>query len=242
MPSKKYTAQKRAEMSERKRSRPVEKKSVFKKNKLLLPYLLLAIVLILVVSVIIFVNPFGEDIVKDNGDDTNDNGDTPPLSGNPIAVFDTSEGTFSIELYQDKVPKTSANFIRLVNDEFYDGMTFYRISDDFMIQAGRYFPDGSQAQSPYGNIEFETHEDVKHVDGAISMASTGAGVGGSGEFFICDGAQSFLDGNYAPFGVVIEGIEIVRSIAAKPHDNSNPAGGGVPLEDIIINSITIEND
>jgi len=93
----------------------------------------------------------------------------------------------------------------------------------------------------HGTIEFETHEDVKHVDGAISMASTGAQVGGSGEFFICDGEQSFLDGNYAPFGIVIEGIEVVREIAAQPHDNSNPAGGGVPLEDIIINSITIEN-
>jgi len=120
-------------------------------------------------------------------------------------------------------------------------MTFYRISDDFMIQAGRYFPDGSEDQSSYGAIEFETHADVKHVDGAISMASTGAGLGGSGEFFICDGAQSLLDDNYAPFGVVVEGIDVMRNIAAQPHDNSNPAGGGVPLEDIIINSITIEN-
>jgi peptidyl-prolyl cis-trans isomerase A (cyclophilin A) len=158
---------------------------------------------------------------------------------NSIAVFDTTMGTFEVELFEDKTPITSANFIRLVNDEFYNGMTFYRISDDFMIQAGRYFPDGSQIFSPYGTIEFETHPDVKHVDGAISMASTGAQVGGSGEFFICDGAQSFLDGNYAPFGVVIEGIEVVRDIAAQPHDNSNPAGGGVPQEDIIINSITI---
>jgi peptidyl-prolyl cis-trans isomerase B (cyclophilin B) len=73
------------------------------------------------------------------------------------------------------------------------------------------------------------------------MASTGAGVGGGAEFFICDGEQSFLDDNYAPFGVVIEGLDVVRDIAAQPHDNSNPAGGGVPLEDIIINSIIIEN-
>jgi len=160
---------------------------------------------------------------------------------NPISLFDTSLGMIVLELFEDKTPITAGNFIKLANDGFYDGMTFYRISDDFMIQAGRYFPDGSEDQSPYGNIEFETHEDVKHVDGAISMASTGAGVGGSGEFFICDGAQLFLDGNYAPFGVVIEGIDVMRNIAAQPHDNSNPAGGGVPIEDIIINSITIEN-
>ena len=160
---------------------------------------------------------------------------------NPISLIDTSMGMIVVELFEDKTPITAGNFIKLVNDGFYNGMNFYRISDDFMIQAGRYFPDGSQDQSPYENIEFETHEDVKHVDGAISMASTAPGVGGSGEFFICDGAQSFLDNSYAAFGVVIEGIEVVRDIAAQPHDNSNSAGGGVPLEDIIINSITIEN-
>jgi peptidyl-prolyl cis-trans isomerase A (cyclophilin A) len=160
---------------------------------------------------------------------------------NPLAFMDTSKGMIVIELYEDKVPITAGNFIRLVNDGFYNGMNFYRILDDFMIQAGRYFPDGSEDQSPYGNIEFETHEDVTHADGAISMASTGAGVGGSAEFFICDGAQPGLDGSYAPFGVVIDGIDVLRDIAAQPHDSAHPAGGGTPLEDIIINSITIEN-
>ncbi len=118
---------------------------------------------------------------------------------NPIAVFNTSMGSFKVELYKDKVPKTCDNFIKLVNDGFYNGMIFYRISDDFMIQAGRYLADGSEKQSPYGRIEFETNKDVKHVDGAISMASVSAGMGGSSEFFICDGPQEFLDGDYAGF-------------------------------------------
>ncbi|MBU0498032.1 MAG: peptidylprolyl isomerase, partial [Candidatus Thermoplasmatota archaeon] len=95
--------------------------------------------------------------------------------------------------------------------------------------------------SPYGNIDFESDPTVRHVDGAISMASTGVGVGGSAEFFICDGPQSFLDDNYAAFGVVIEGMDVVRDIADEPQDNSSPAGGGKPYTDIIINSITIEN-
>ena len=221
--------------SDRKRSRPVEKRStlsVFTKNKLLMGIVIIVIAVVVISAVYVYISS------DTNGTDENITTDT---GGNPIAVFDTTMGTIKIELYEDKLPITAGNFIRLVNDRFYDGMTFYRISDDFMIQAGRYFPDGSEDHSPYGTIEFETHEDVKHVDGAISMASTGAGVGGSGEFFICDGAQSFLDGNYAAFGVVVEGIEVVRNIAAQPHDNSNPAGGGVPLEDIIINSIIIEN-
>lgn len=158
---------------------------------------------------------------------------------NPIAVIDTSMGLIKIELFKDKMPITSDNFIALANDGFYDGMNFYRVSDGFMIQAGRYYPDGSQNFSPYGNIEFETHQDVQHVDGAISMARGTELNSASAEFFICDGAQPLLDGQYAAFGVVIEGIEVVRAIADQPHDNSNPYGGGKPLEDIIINSITI---
>jgi cyclophilin family peptidyl-prolyl cis-trans isomerase len=227
-------------ISDRKRSRPVEKRSKlsnYKKYKKPFGIFLIIIIVVAAISLaLVYLRDNTNEIDKNNinGNDENN------TSGNPIAVLDTTMGTIKIELYEDKLPITAGNFIKLVNDGFYDGMTFYRISDDFMIQAGRYFPDGSEDFSPYGTIEFETNEDVKHVDGAISMASTAPGVGGSGEFFICDGAQPFLDGNYAPFGVVIEGIEVVRNIAAQPHDNSNPAGGGVPLEDIIINSIIIE--
>ena len=160
---------------------------------------------------------------------------------NPVAIIDTSKGVIKVELFQDKLPITCGNFIKLVNDEFYDGMIFHRVMDDFMIQAGSTYPDGSTEESPYGNIEFETDDEVLHEDGAISMASTGAGVGGSSQFFICDGKQSGLDGYYATFGIVIEGIDVVRDIADEPHDNSyGSVGGGRPNEDIIIYSITIE--
>jgi cyclophilin family peptidyl-prolyl cis-trans isomerase len=159
---------------------------------------------------------------------------------NPIALFDTTKGTFAVELYFDKMPITCDNFINIANTGFYDGMIFHRISDDFMIQAGNTFPDGSTKESPFGNIQFEV-SDVKHLDGTISMASTGAGVGGSSQFFICDGPQSFLDGNYAAFGRTIFGMNVVRDIADDDHDDSNPAGGGKPLKDIKINSITIHN-
>lgn len=215
-----------AKKSQRKRAAPVKKRSIFESKAVKIGIIVIFIAIVIIAAVY---------LILGSGDEDNE------IEGNPIAVFDTTMGSFKVELFEDKLPITAGNFIRLVNDGFYNGMTFYRISDDFMIQAGRFLSDGSEKQSPYGRIEFETHDDVKHVDGAISMASTGAGVGGSAEFFICDGEQSFLDGNYAPFGVVIDGIEVVRDIAAQPHDNSNPAGGGVPLEDIIINSIIIEN-
>ena len=208
--------------SKRKRSRTTESKKMSSNLRILL--ILTLVVIIIIALSYIYIFDQEEDMVM----------------GNPIARFDTSMGEFKVELFQDKVPKTCENFVKLVNDGFYEDMIFYRISDDFMIQAGRYFSDGSEEPSSYGNIEFETHPDVRHIDGAISMASTAPGVGGSAEFFICDGAQSFLDDNYAAFGVVVNGIDVVREIASQPHDGSNPAGGGKPYTDIIINSITIE--
>jgi cyclophilin family peptidyl-prolyl cis-trans isomerase len=158
--------------------------------------------------------------------------------GNPVALFDTSFGTFKVELFKDKMPETVDNFVKLVNAGFYNGLIFHRIGDNFMIQGGGYYPNGTRKASPYGNIPFET-SDVKHVDGAISMASTGAKVGGAAEFFICDGAQTFLDGNYAAFGVVIEdGMDVVRTIAAQPHQDGGD-GTGKPDTDIVINNIII---
>ena len=219
----------------RKRSRPVEPKKMKLNPKIIGLIAIIAIVIIASAAYILLINN-----TSDNGSKENEN----VTEGNPIAVIDTTMGTMKIELFQDKTPITANNFIKYVNEGFYDGMTFYRISDDFMIQAGRYYPDGSEKFSEYGNIEFETHPEVKHVDGAISMASTGAGVGGTAEFFICDGEQSFLDESYATFGAINstddESFAVLRDIASQPHDNSNPAGGGIPLEDIIINSITIE--
>jgi cyclophilin family peptidyl-prolyl cis-trans isomerase len=190
--------------------------------------LVLIVIAIAVVAVVIYLN----------SSSNSTNNETP--AGNPVALFDTSFGTFKVELFKDKMPETVDNFVKLVNDGFYNGLIFHRIGQNFMIQGGGYYPNGTRKASPYGNIPFET-SDVKHVDGAISMASTGAKVGGAAEFFICDGAQTFLDGDYAAFGVVIEGIDVVRAIAASPNDGSlepNP-GGGKPLTDIIINNIII---
>jgi cyclophilin family peptidyl-prolyl cis-trans isomerase len=220
--------------SSRKRSRPVEKRSKFtkiKKNKILIGVSLVVIAIVAVAAIYVYIG---------TGSDN---------EGNPVAIIDTSMGTIKVKLYEDKMPNTCENFINLANDGFYDGVIFHRIKDDFMIQAGRDTQDGEVKTSPYGNIEFETHDDVKHVDGAISMASTDARVGGSAEFFICDGVQSGLDGNYAAFGVVVEGMDVLQAIAAAEHDGSleptpeNPylPGGGKPLVDIIINSIIIEN-
>jgi len=133
---------------------------------------------------------------------------------NHIAVIEMKMGKIKIELYEDKAPTTTKNFIKLVNDGFYDGLIFHRIVNNFVIQGGGFYPDGTPKQSPYGTIKLETNPDLTHVDGAVAMARTNDPNSATSQFYICDGPQHFLDGQYAVFGKVIEGMDIVRTIAS----------------------------
>jgi peptidyl-prolyl cis-trans isomerase A (cyclophilin A) len=193
-------------------------------------WIYLALILVVIVIAVVAV------VVSQNLLSKPNNNNKP--EGNPVALFDTDFGTFKVELFKDKMPETVDNFVKLVNDGFYNGLIFHRIGDNFMIQGGGYYPNGTRKSSPFGNIPFET-SDVKHVDGAISMASTGSKVGGAAEFFICDGAQTYLDGNYAAFGAVVEGLDVVKTIAAQPQDKSESETVGKPTTDIVINNIII---
>lgn len=168
-----------------------------------------------------------------------DSENTAEPTENPVATIRTNFGDMTLELFRDKVPNTVDNFVRLAEDGFYDGTVFHRISDNFMIQGGSITTDESKKESPYGPIKLEINPEVRHVDGSISMARTNDLNSATSQFFICDGPQPFLDDSYAAFGVVREGIEVLREIAAQPHDNSNPAGGGDPLEQIIVTSVEI---
>jgi cyclophilin family peptidyl-prolyl cis-trans isomerase len=160
---------------------------------------------------------------------------------NPVAVIDTSMGTIKVELYPNKMPITTANFIKLVNDRFYNGLVFHRVIDNFMIQGGGYYPNGTQKQDSYGAIKLETSADVLHVDGAISMARLSSPVdSATSQFFICDGAQTGLDGQYAAFGKVIDGMDVVRAIAAVQTTTKYGSMENWPVNDVIINSITMQ--
>jgi len=166
---------------------------------------------------------------------------------NPIAVINTSMGTIRVELYQDKMPITTANFIKLANAGFYSGLVFHRVINNFMIQGGGFYPNGTQKQDPYGPIKLETNPTVLHVDGAISMARLSSPVdSATSQFFICNGSQPNLNGQYAAFGKVIDNssMEVVRSIAALDPDHTTTKYGSYqnwPVDDVIINSITIQN-
>ena len=169
-----------------------------------------------------------------------------PINTNSIAVMNTTMGTIIVELYEDKMPITSANFITLANDRFYNGLVFHRVIDDFVIQGGGYYPNGTQKISPYGPIDLEINPDVHFLDGTIGMARTSDPNSATSQFFIDDGAQPHLDYNssnpnpngYAAFGRVVVGIEVVRTIAAVD-TKTKYFMRDWPVNDIIINSITI---
>jgi cyclophilin family peptidyl-prolyl cis-trans isomerase len=168
-----------------------------------------------------------------------------PINTNSIAVMNTTMGTILVELYEDKMPMTTANFIALAEDGFYNGLVFHRVIEDFMIQGGGYYPNGTEKISPYGPIDLEINPDVHHLDGTIGMARTSDPDSATSQFFIDDGAQPYLEPNgsdpngYAAFGRVVVGIDVVRAIAKVETMTKYGFMDDWPVNDVIINSITI---
>lgn len=143
----------------------------------------------------------------------------------------------TLELYPDKAPETCANFEKLVKQGFYNGLTFHRVISGFMIQGG--CPLGTGTGGPGWNIKGEFaangfNNPVKHERGVISMARAQAPDSAGSQFFIMHEDAPYLDGNYAAFGRVVEGIEVVDEIAAVKTDFSDK-----PLEPQVIKEITI---
>jgi len=167
-------------------------------------------------------------------------------------------GTIKLDLYADEVPETVANFVKLAKSGFYNGLTFHRIMEDFMMQGGDPEGDGTGGSDEDIKGEFTANghrNNISHIRGTISMARSGSqyeqylSIGyklsdlhseaqsdlkraynsGSSQFFICHKDSTFLDGNYAAFGRVTEGMNIVDKICteAKPTDNN----GTIPAKD-----------
>ncbi len=154
---------------------------------------------------------------------------------NRIAVFDTNMGEFEIELFEDKTPITTKNFIDLAQEGFYDGVIFHRIIDGFMIQGGD--PTGTGMGGPGYTIEDEFTPELTHEsDGILSMANTGRPHTGGSQFFITLAATPWLDGHHTVFGKVIKGMEVVREIG---HVKTGPQDR--PVHDVVINKITIKD-
>ena len=157
------------------------------------------------------------------------------MNQNRVAVFDTNMGTFTIELFEDKAPITTANFIKLAQEKFYDGLIFHRVIDGFMIQCGD--PNGNGTGGPGYTIKDEFHKDLRHDSaGILSMANAGPNTGGS-QFFITLDKTPWLDGHHAVFGKVIKGMDVVEKIGHVDTDYMDK-----PIKDVVINKITIEEN
>ena len=175
--------------------------------------------------------------VKENPVATTPNGDNGPammayeLGGvsnqmNPkVEIKIKDYGTIQLELESNKAPITVANFMKLVNSGFYNNLTFHRIIKDFMIQGGDPLGNGTGGSDEEIKGEFESNgikNDISHKRGVISMARSQFPDSASSQFFICHKDSEFLDGNYAAFGHVTSGIEVVDKICekVKPIDNN----------------------
>ncbi|MED5017998.1 peptidylprolyl isomerase [Paenibacillus chibensis] len=156
-----------------------------------------------------------------------------------VATFKTSKGSFTIQLFAKDAPKTVNNFVFLSKEGFYNGVTFHRIIETFMIQTGD--PTGTGAGGPGYAFEDEKTS-YKYEPGIVAMANAGENTNGS-QFFICTGADSeFLNQqpNYTIFGKVTEGMDIVQKIAATPVEADARGELSKPTEKVTIDSIDIK--
>ena len=152
---------------------------------------------------------------------------------NRNAIFETNKGNFKIELFEDKAPITTKNFIKLANDGFYNGLIFHRVIQGFMIQSG--CPERTGRGGPGYTIKDEFHPDLKHdCEGILSMANAGPNTGGS-QFFITVAPTPHLDNHHSGFGKVIEGMDVVMEISKAQKDRNDKR-----LSEIKINKVDIK--
>jgi peptidyl-prolyl cis-trans isomerase B (cyclophilin B) len=142
------------------------------------------------------------------------------------------------ELYPEIAPNTVKNFISLINNNFYDGLVFHRVIEGFMIQGG--CPDGTGMGGPGYSIkgEFNSNNfknDLSHDEGVLSMARSGHPDSAGSQFFIMHKKSPHLDGQYAAFGKVIEGYDIVDKIAC-----SKTARGDRPVVEVKLKKVTVD--
>lgn len=152
------------------------------------------------------------------------------------------------ELYPDVAPITVANFVKLCNENFYEGLIFHRVISGFMIQGGAFTEElysGNMNQKPADSIKGEfkangVENNLKHERGVISMARTNKPNSASSQFFIMHQNSPSLDGNYAAFGKITEGLEVVDKIASVETGTLNAMFNDVPKEAQVIKTIKID--
>jgi peptidyl-prolyl cis-trans isomerase A (cyclophilin A) len=167
---------------------------------------------------------------------------------NPTATLHTNHGDITVELFEERAPRTVENFIGLATgeqewedpetgetrtDPLYDDVLFHRIIADFMIQGGD--PTGTGRGGPGYTFDDEFHPELRHdSEGILSMANSGPDTNGS-QFFITLGPQPHLDDRHAVFGKVVDGMDVVREIGSVPTDRNDQ-----PREDVVLESVDVD--
>lgn len=151
-------------------------------------------------------------------------------------------GKIKLALYHDIAPITVDNFVSLANDGFYDGLTFHRIYRGFMIQGGD--PEGNGMGGSDNKIKGEfasngVNNTLSHKRGVISMARSSNPNSASSQFFICHADSDFLDGNYAAFGEVVSGMDVVDAIADTPVTYGFSGEKSTPLVPVVMKTVRI---
>lgn len=161
------------------------------------------------------------------------------MSQNPVITIEMENGDIiKAELYPEIAPNTVNNFLSLVNKGFYNGLIFHRVIEGFMIQGG--CPEGSGMGGPGYSIKGEFTQnrfknDLKHTKGVLSMARSMHPNSAGSQFFIMHRVSPHLDGSYAAFGKVIEGMDVVNKIATTDTDYNDK-----PIEPQVMKSVTAE--
>ncbi len=154
-----------------------------------------------------------------------------------------SGDTFTIELYPEYAPETCENFIKLVKEGFYDGLTFHRVVEDFMAQGGDPNGDGTGGSSETIKGEFKqngfTQNTLSHERGVVSMARSNDFDSASSQFFICYADCPFLNDQYAAFGKVIDGMDTVDDFLDVERTTGSYGEKSSPVTPIVIESATI---
>lgn len=163
------------------------------------------------------------------------------MSNPKIKINVRGFGSMTAELYPDKAPETVKNFLGLVDSGFFSGLIFHRVIKGFMIQGGGYDEQFEPHESPAIRGEFSANgcvtNDLRHTRGVLSMARTSDPDSASSQFFIMHKDSPHLDGQYAAFGLVTEGLDVVDKIAAVKTGAINYYVQDVPREAVVIESV-----
>ena len=236
----------------RQQLRQEKRKGTAKTNSTWWVYVVIAAILVAVIGVMVYFA-----VKPDNSNTSNSENSAQSESGQIVyhkepqvegehekALFKMENGEeFTVELYPEYAPETVENFKKLVSEGFYNGVTFHRVVEGFMAQGGDPEGTGMGGSSETIKGEFTSNGFEKnllsHQKGIISMARSNDPNSASSQFFICYDDASFLDGNYAAFGKVIEGMETVENFLKVERETNEMGEEAIPKTPIIIKSATI---